>query len=81
MGEAEFFCKNFLLMFTALNFFGCGVMTVELLDAEETAVLMVGLATELDSLEALGDSFVAASGLANSEGFSGTAGVEDVLSG
>jgi hypothetical protein len=43
IGEEEFFCKNFLLMLTALNFFRCGAgRPVELLDPDATAVMMVG---------------------------------------
>lgn len=42
IGE-EFFCRNFLLMFTALNFFGCGAeRPVELVEPDATAVMIVG---------------------------------------
>jgi hypothetical protein len=43
IGEEEFFCKNFLLMLTALNFFGCGAeRPVELPDPDAMAVMIVG---------------------------------------
>ena len=43
MGEEEFFCKNFLLMFTALNFLGWGAERLaELLELAVTVVTIVG---------------------------------------
>ena len=43
MGEEEFFCKNFLLMFTALNFLGWGAeRPEEPLELTVTAVMTVG---------------------------------------
>ena len=51
LGEEEFFCKNFLLMFTALNFFGWGAeRPVELVEPDATAVIIVGRVVESDGV-------------------------------
>ena len=50
IGEEEFFCKNFLLMFTALNFFGCGAeRPIELAEPDATAVMIVSREVAADS--------------------------------
>ena len=49
-GEDEFFCKNFLLISEALNFFGCGAERLAtLVGPDERAVTIVGSEVVLDS--------------------------------